>query len=125
MPEPSFKEFVLDQLRALPELRAKAMFGGHGLYSGANFFGILIEGRLYFKVGEASRASYAERGMKPFSYTRAKRVMTMSYYEVPPDILEDRELAVVWANESIRLAASCGGGKPARSKPNAQPGKYR
>jgi hypothetical protein len=28
----SFKEFVLDQLSALPELRAKAMFGAHGLY---------------------------------------------------------------------------------------------
>jgi hypothetical protein len=28
------KEFVLDQLGALPELRARAMFGAHGLYAG-------------------------------------------------------------------------------------------
>jgi hypothetical protein len=34
MPDASFKEFVLDQLGALPELRARAMFG-------ENFFGIL------------------------------------------------------------------------------------
>jgi DNA transformation protein len=67
MTDDSFEEFVLDQLRSLPELHAKAMFGGHGLYSGANFFGILIEGQLYFKVDEASRAAYAERGMKPFT----------------------------------------------------------
>jgi len=41
MPDNSFKEFVLDQLHTLPELRAKAMFGAHGLYAGDHFFGIL------------------------------------------------------------------------------------
>jgi DNA transformation protein len=118
MTDDTFKEFVLDQLRSLPELRAKAMFGGHGLYSGANFFGILIQGQLYFKVDEASRAAYAERGMKPFTYTKAKKLMTMNYWEVPPDILEDTELAVAWANQSIRLAAVIAGQKrtPSRRK---------
>lgn len=111
MPDDSFKEFVLDQLRALPEVRARAMFGGHGLYSGANFFGILIEGQLYFKVDDASRASYVGRGMKPFTYAKAKKTMTMNYYEVPPDVLEDRELAVAWAARSIRLAAAIAGQK--------------
>ena len=108
MPEDTFKEFVLDQLRVLPELRAKAMFGGHGLYSGANFFGILIDGQLYFKVDAASRAAYVEHGMKPFTYTKAKQLMTMSYYEVPPEVLEDRELAVAWAIQAIQLAATIG-----------------
>jgi hypothetical protein len=41
MPDGSFKEFVLDQLGALPDVRAKAMFGAHGLYAGENFFAIL------------------------------------------------------------------------------------
>ena len=118
MTEDTFKEFALDQLRALPELRAKAMFGGHGLYSGANFFGILIEGQLYFKVDETIRAAYAKRGMKPFTYTQAKKVMAMNYYEVPPDSLEDAELAVMWANQSIQLAAATAGRKRARPKGN-------
>jgi DNA transformation protein and related proteins len=54
MPDDSFKEFVLDQLDALPELRARAMFGAHGLYSGDKFFGILDEGRLFFKTDAVS-----------------------------------------------------------------------
>lgn len=106
MTDHTFREFVLDQLRCLPELRAKAMFGGHGLYSGANFFGILSEGQLYFKVDETIRAAYAERGMKPFTYTKAKKLVSMNYYEVPPEILEDAELAVEWADQSIHLAAA-------------------
>ncbi len=79
MVEDSFKAFVLDQLSELPELRARAMFGGYGLYSGERFFGILFEGRVYFKVDEATRAAYEARGMSPFTYEMKGREMTMRY----------------------------------------------
>ena len=92
MADDSFKSFVLDQLTALPELRARAMFGGHGLYSGERFFGILFEGRVYFKADEVTRAAYESRGMSAFTYEMKGRVMTMSYYEVPLDVLEDRAI---------------------------------
>jgi DNA transformation protein len=58
MPDDSFKEFVLDQLGALQELRARAMFGAHGIYCGDKFFGILHEGRLFFKTDGASAADH-------------------------------------------------------------------
>ena len=106
MADDSFKAFVLDQLSALSELRARAMFGGHGLYSGDRFFGILDEGRVFFKVDDITRAAYVSRGMPPFTYEMKGRVMTMSYYEVPPDVLEDRNEAFVWANQAIQVAAN-------------------
>lgn len=104
MPDDSFKEFVLDQLSALPELRAKAMFGAHGLYSGERFFGILDEGRLFFKTDTASQADYAARGMGPFTYEMKGKVMTMGYHEVPPDVLENAPELVLWARRAIQLA---------------------
>jgi DNA transformation protein len=106
MLDESFIEFVLDQLAALPEVRAKAMFGGHGLYQADRFFGILMEGRLYFKVDEASRAAFVERGMGPFTYEKARRTLAMNYFEVPPDVLENREELVAWANRAIQSAAA-------------------
>lgn len=112
MADESFKVFVLDQLAALPELRAKAMFGGHGLYSGERFFGLLAEGRIFFKVDAATRAAYEARGMTPFTYEMKGRPLTMSYYEVPPEVLEDRHEAVVWANQAIQIARQ----KPVKSK---------
>lgn len=120
MADESFKEFVLDQLAALPELRAKAMFGGHGIYSGEHFFGLLAEGRVYFKVDATTRAAYEARGMLPFTYEVKGRPLTMSYYEVPPEVLEDRHEAVVWANQAIQIAAAKPSRKPAKLK---QPGK--
>jgi DNA transformation protein len=105
VPDDSFKEFVLDQLSALPEVRARAMFGAHGLYQGDHFFGILDAGRLFFKTDEASQVDYVARGMGPFTYESKGRVLTMSYHEVPPDILENSPELVAWAQRAIQAAA--------------------
>ncbi len=105
-PDDSFKTFVLDQLSALPELRARAMFGAHGLYAGDKFFGILDEGRLFFKTDAQSQAEYVARGMGPFTYEMKGKVMTMAYHEVPPEILEQPLELVEWARCAIQLAAA-------------------
>ena len=106
MADDSFKAFVLDQLGALPELRIKAMFGAYGLYQAGRFFGILDEGRLFFKVNAQSRAAYETRGMKPFTFEMRGRVMTMNYYEVPPDVLDNSAELVAWAHRAIQVAAT-------------------
>ena len=108
MPDDSFKVFVLDQLRALPDVRAKAMFGAHGLYQDEYFFGILDEGRLFFKTDAQSQADYLARGMEPFTYESKGRVLTMSYHEVPPDVLENAPELVAWARRAIAVAARNG-----------------
>jgi len=112
MPDDSFNEFVLDQLSALPDVRAKAMFGAHGIYSGETFFGILDEGRLFFKTDAATEADYTARGMKPFTYESRGKVLTMSYHEVPPDVLEQPLELTVWARRAIQVAAA----KPKKAK---------
>jgi len=105
MPANSFKSFVLDQLSALPEVRAKAMFGGHGLYQGKSFFGIIFQGRLYFKTDATSQRDYTAHGMGPFVYDMKGRRVTMSYHEVPTDILESRTDVITWANRAVQAAA--------------------
>ena len=102
MRDESFKEFVLDQLDALPDLRVKAMFGGYGLYQSERFFGILMDGRLYFKTDENTRAAYLERGMAPFTYEKGRRILSLKYFEVPPEVLEDRENLVAWVMRAIQ-----------------------
>ena len=122
MPDDSFKEFVLDQLGALPDVRARAMFGAHGLYSGESFFGILDEGRLFFKTDAQSQADYVARGMEPFTYESRGRMLTMGYHEVPPDVLENREELAAWARRAIEVAARSKK-PPGLSRPNRTPRK--
>ena len=94
MNPPGFKEYVLDQLRDLPEVQCRAMFGGHGLYQGGTFFGILFRGRLYFKTDDQSIANYEARGMEPFIYEKPDgKTMTMAYHEVPAEVWRTRRLS--------------------------------
>jgi DNA transformation protein len=105
MPDDSFKEFVLDQLSALPDVRARAMFGAQGLYQGEHFFAILDEGRLFFKTDAQSQSDYTARGLGPFTYESKGKVMTMTYHEVPPEVLEQPPELVEWARRAIAIAA--------------------
>jgi DNA transformation protein len=95
-----FRDHVLDQLSGLGEgVEARAMFGGHGLYAGNAFFGILFKGRFYLRSGPKSRKDFEARGMKPFR-PNARQTLK-SYYEVPADVLEDRETLARWARRAL------------------------
>ncbi|MFL6622013.1 MAG: TfoX/Sxy family protein [Sulfurifustis sp.] len=100
----SFIEFVRDQLQAVGAIECRRMFSGYGLYLRTTFFGIVHDGRLYFKTDDATRRVYRERGMQPFQPS-AKQTL-VSYYEVPPDVLEDRETLAEWARRAAAAQSS-------------------
>ena len=99
MNDATFRDFVLDQLQRLGEVDCRRMFGSYGLYHDEVFFGILAQGRLYFKTNAVTRVSYVQRGMLPFR-PNARQTLK-SYYEVPVDILEDHEQLVLWARQAV------------------------
>ncbi|SRR6266566_5443107 len=104
----SFKDFVLDQLRGLPGLTLRPMFGGHGLYKSGRFFGIIYKGQLYFRVSPKTLDDFTSRGsgpFEPFPEKPAGKKQTMnSYYEVPPEILENGLDLTQWATKSAEFA---------------------
>ena len=99
MSDETFRDFVLDQLQLMGEVDYRRMFGCYGLYHDGVFFGILAQGRLYFKTNAVTRGIYVQRGMQPFRPNRKQ--MLKSYYEVPVDILEDHEQLTVWARQAV------------------------
>jgi DNA transformation protein len=101
----SFREFVLDQLAGLDGLRARAMFGGVGLYAHDVFFGIVAADELFFKVDDTNRREYETAGSLPFK-PYADRAMTMPYYRVPLVILEDAAMLGEWAARAVAVAES-------------------
>ena len=105
---------VSDLLGDWQDVRAKAMFGGYGVYRNGTIFGIIDEDVLYFKVGESSRKDYEAAGSKPFSYRlkNRKKAVVMSYWEVPAQVMDDREEIFKWAERA--LAVSHGGSKKTR-----------
>ena len=62
----TLKDFILDQLIDLPHIVASTMFSSWGLYSDNIFFGIINNGRLYFKTNGATSQKYKDQGMRAF-----------------------------------------------------------
>ncbi len=107
-----FHAFVLEQLEGLPTV-SKRMFGGIGIYAGEDFFAIVHDDRLYFKVDESTRPSYVSGGMAPFSPFDEQRPMR-GYFEVPVEVLEDADMLCAWAREAVRVARLTRRRAPAR-----------
>lgn len=98
-----YLDYVIDQLEDLGSVRSKRMFGGAGLYFEGLFFALIADDVLYFKVDDSNRADYEAAGMGPFKpYPDKKEVM--QYYEVPIDVLENRNTLRDWADKAVRVA---------------------
>lgn len=96
---------VLDLLdEALGEVRARAMFGGHGLYHGGVMFALIADDQLYFKVDEATRGRFDEAGSRPFVYQGKGKPVTMSYWGAPEGALDAADDLRPWARLGVEAA---------------------
>jgi len=98
-----FIQYILDQLDSLEDVRYKKMFGGVGIYSRDHFFALIENDTLRFKVDDSNRQDYEERQMEPFRPFPGKK-QTMNYYQVPIEIVENKEELRDWAHKAIDVA---------------------
>lgn len=95
---------MLEQLeRAAGGIRARAMFGGVGIYAGDCFFALMDDDVVYFKVDDGNRAEFERRGMAPFR-PGGEGGEVMQYYEVPAEVLEDVDTLRPWVQASVEVA---------------------
>ena len=109
---PSHRTFVLEQLnRAVPPVRARAMFGGVGLYAADVFFALIANDVLYLRADDATRPEFESLGMPPFR-PFDEHGPVMSYYQLPEEVLEEPERLRRWAERAIASARSARQRKP-------------
>lgn len=116
---PEYRDYVLEQLERVHPVRARAMFGGAGLYYADLFFALLDDDNLYFKVDDTNRADFEASGMGPFR-PYGNDAQAMQYYEVPGDILEDADELRRWMDKAIAVAASARRSRPAKGRPRTK-----
>lgn len=99
----SFHDYLLDDVfRQIEGITSKPMFGGYGFYRDGIIFAIIADGKLYFKVGESNRKDYEEHGSRPFTYAMKNgKKTTLSYWELPVDIMEDGDELEKWIDKSV------------------------
>lgn len=99
----TYLRFVIDQLRA--PIVAKRMFGGVGLYYDEQFFALIANNTLFFKVDDANRPDYVAAGMEPFR-PYGEGSSSMSYFTVPAEILEDPATLKRWFDKAVAAAST-------------------
>lgn len=107
-----FVEHVLDLLSGWGGVSARRMFGGYGLFRAGRMFGLIADDRLYLKTDERSRPDFEAAGTLPFTYSARLRAVTLSYWEAPPDVLEDGEAMVRWARRAFEIALAQPSARP-------------
>jgi DNA transformation protein len=110
-----FARLVLDLLDPVGEVRARAMFGGFGIYQRETAFAIIVGDRLYFKTDDATRRTFTKLGLGPFTYAARGRTVAMQYHEAPPDVFESPEVMQSYALAAIGVARRAAGRKRKRS----------
>lgn len=99
-----FVEFIIEHMACIGKPRARAMFGGHGIYQDDCMFAIVVDDRLYLKTDPTTRAEFEAKGLNPFTYVTRGKTVTMSYFEAPPEVFEEPETMRDWVQKAYGAA---------------------
>lgn len=67
-------------------------------------FGLIADDVAYLKVDDSIRADFVKAGSSPFNpYPDKVKTAVMSYYEVPPEVLENPAELSLWAQRSFEI----------------------
>ena len=105
MPEsPGFVAFAVELLSRAGPVRARAMFGGHGLYCGGAMIGLVDDDEIFLKTDDRTRPRFEEAGCRQWVYAGGGKEMRTSYFRPPDEAHESPEDMEPWG----RLALEAG-----------------
>lgn len=100
-----FLEYLLgDIFDESLHVTARAMMGGHILYSEGRVFAIAENDELWFKGSDELEEWYIFRGSRKFSYMKEGKEQGMNYFLVPEEVIEDREKLNEWLDVALSVA---------------------
>jgi len=86
------------------QFSVKSMFWWYGIYKNLKIFSIFTSDTIYFKVDENNIEQLKLHGSEPFSYEKKNwKVELSSYWELPEEVLEDREELNIWIERSLSV----------------------
>lgn len=112
-----FVDYLHEVFERFGAITARKMFGGYGLYHDGLMFGLVSNDMLYLKADAENAGYFEEQGLGRFEYSRDGKTRSMAYYLAPAELMEDRELAALWARRSYGAALRGASAKKKSSAP--------
>ena len=111
-----FVAHLMDMVSPHGAITPKRMFGGHGLFRGGVMVGLIADDTLYLKVDDRNRADFEAAGSSPFVYEAKGKRTEMSYYQAPPDAMEEQDALSDWFHSAFEAALRTQAAKLSRKK---------
>lgn len=90
-------ESLLELINSLNGLSARKMFGGYGLFHNDRMFGMVTsKGDYYLKADEST--------ISEFEALNSKKHARMPYYELPEQVLKEKNTLLEWVNRAISIS---------------------
>ena len=116
----SYHQYVLEQLSRVRGVSSRRMFGGVALYTESAIFAILDNDQVFFRVDDDTRPEFKARGSAAWDPMPGREKPSQGYYELPAEVLDDRDLLTDWAGKAIVIAQAR---LAAKKKPTGKRGK--
>ncbi|HEX8429845.1 MAG TPA: TfoX/Sxy family protein [Longimicrobium sp.] len=98
-----YRAYVLEQMGRVEPVSARSMFGGVSVSSAGLPFALIAGETVYLKVDDGNRADFEALGMGPFR-PFADQSLTLQYYELPAELLEDPDTLRPWITAALDVA---------------------
>ena len=95
---------LLDLFKPMDGVRARRMFGGHGVFKNGLMFAIVVDDVLYLKADSRTKPAFKARGLPPFVYRSRGKDVALSYHRAPEECLDDSAALCAWSEDAYGAA---------------------
>ena len=99
-----FVEYLHEVFEQFGQIQARRMFGGYGIYHDGLMFGLVVDDSLYLKTDETTAEEFRSRGLEHFSYEKGGKLVKLSYYLAPEEVVDNPRAAALWARRAYEAA---------------------
>lgn len=115
-PDQDFVNHLLELMEDIPDVTAKRMFGGYGIFREDLMFGLVADSTLYLKVDAKNKTDFEERGLGPFTFETKTKPIAMSYHLAPGEALDNAMEMRHWAESAFAAARRAKKKAPQKTK---------
>lgn len=114
------RDYLEDLFAPFGPITVRRMFGGQGVRFGDLMIALVSDGVVYLKTDAETVENFREAGSAPFDYDRKGKSVSLSFWRMPEEAVDDPDVLREWAELALgaarRTAAKSPPRKPGRSK---------
>ncbi len=99
-----FNTYLHELFVELGPITIRRMFGGAGVFHEGLMIGLVADETLYLKVDATTVERFEAEELGPFTYAKNGRSINMSYYQAPPEAMDDATAMLPWAKLAYEAA---------------------